>query len=504
MRISIRSKFTLFITFFMVVIFTIMGFLSLREERARMTGDIYRNNLAFAQMIGPEIIELHDLYFDSSVIFNSKISEILDTNPNISGLELINYKGNSVYNSLYEAVDAGGNKPIIHEFNPDQLYSESVMLELENYELINVDEDEFLPSRPIHSLMIPVDEMYSVLFYFDYSELNSVLLDNALRVMYLALFGILLGIFLAKYLSKRFTKPLAKLVVGAEQIATGDYSSRVFVNSNDEIQDLSETFNRMAHEIQQSMQAKLYKERVTAELALATEIQTSLVPRVIPAVRGIDMAAGLIPAEEIGGDIYDFLKLSDDQMLMYLGDVTGHGVPAGIVSSVANALFYGFGRDMNLKKILIEVNRVMKSKVMATMFMTLCLMKWDALKNEFSYASAGHEQILHYKAATKKVELLPAGGVALAMVADIGPLIKEVVVDFQPGDFLVIYSDGIPEMWRSPTEVYGMERFMKAVESFGDLDSALAIKEAILADVEQFAGGYKRMDDVTVMVIKHK
>jgi len=75
-------------------------------------------------------------------------------------------------------------------------------------------------------------------------------------------------------------------------------------------------------------------------------------------------------------------------------------------------------------------------------------------------------------------------------------------VDLQVGDYIVVYSDGIPEAWRNEKEAYGMERFKAACQQFGDLNSAMAIKEAILADVEQFVSGYQQMDDITLVVIK--
>jgi len=135
--------------------------------------------------------------------------------------------------------------------------------------------------------------------------------------------------------------------------------------------------------------------------------------------------------------------------------------------------------------------------------MTLCLTEWDLNQKKFKYINAGHEQILHYKAKEQKVDVISAKGIALGMVPDISKLVSVNEIDFQIGDVIVLYSDGIPEAWKNEKEYYGMDRLVFAVQNFGNhLDTSLAIKEAILADVEQFTQGHVQVDDITVMIIK--
>ncbi|MEK7086149.1 MAG: SpoIIE family protein phosphatase, partial [Patescibacteria group bacterium] len=353
-------------------------------------------------------------------------------------------------------------------------------------------------------LLIPANEKYSVVYKFDYHNLNERVDRMRMRIIYLALFGIMLGMILSFVMSAQVTKPIAELVEGAGKIAKGDFSARVNIKTRDEMSFLGKAFNQMAQDLEKSIEAKVYKERVAHELKLAAEIQDQLIPdqNEIPKIEGIEIAAGLITAEEIGGDIYDFFKLDDKRLMMYLGDVTGHGVPAGIISSISSALFYGYSIEADLKKILLQVNRVLKAKTMPTMFLTLCLMQWDVSLKKFTYSSAGHEKILHYSAGTKKSEYTPAGGIALGMLQDISKHITVQEIDFKTGDYLVIYSDGIPECWKNSDELYGPERLKSAMERFVDLESPEAVMKAILADVKNFSAGYKQMDDITIMVIR--
>jgi serine phosphatase RsbU (regulator of sigma subunit) len=116
--------------------------------------------------------------------------------------------------------------------------------------------------------------------------------------------------------------------------------------------------------------------------------------------------------------------------------------------------------------------------------------------------NAGHEQMIHYHAKDKKVTLTPAGGLALGMFQDVGKLLKLQEVEMEKDDVLVMYSDGIPESWKNEKEMYGMGRFKRAVNDYSDLPSAIAIRNALLADVKEFSGKYKQMDDITLIVLK--
>src|SRR5690606_32671105 len=145
------------------------------------------------------------------------------------------------------------------------------------------------------------------------------------------------------------------------------FKHRVYVKTKDEVATLANAFNSMAQELEISTKALVYKERVAKELEIAANIQKELLPKEIPVISGLDIAAGILPAEEIGGDCYDFLATDDNNLLMYLGDVTGHGVPAGIVVSIANALIYNYSHDTDMREILSQVNRILKVKTSSNM-----------------------------------------------------------------------------------------------------------------------------------------
>ncbi|MEK7547388.1 MAG: SpoIIE family protein phosphatase, partial [Patescibacteria group bacterium] len=542
MRITIRSKLVLAISILVVVLFTTSAFLFVNEKKKELSNDIYVNSLAFSRLTAPTVAYDYDLYLKqgSFVYFNREMSRIFEQNDDISSLKIVSFGGEILYDSkidvdkVYEGDKRISKDP---EFL-DGIKSENIFAKTldERVFFIAIDADGGISyvdkdEKPISFVMnevlleyliVPANDKYSVVYGIDYSNLEDRVDRMKERIIYLALFGIMLGVILSFVMSLQITKPIKQLVFGVEEIAKGNFKAHVDIKTHDEINFLGEAFNKMAVDLDLSVEAKLYKERVTRELELATQIQKQLVPAEgkIPKIEGIEISASLIPAEEVGGDIYDFIPLAGmersempnkqevrplgrtpliaKRMLMYLGDVTGHGVAAGIVSSVSNALLYGYSELKDLKKILVEVNRVLDVKTMPTMFMTMCLMDWDAVSGKFLYSSAGQEPIIHYSASGGKATVMSGKGVALGMMRDISPHVQVNEIDLQKGDYLVVYSDGIPECWKNEKENFGMERLVSLIENACKLDTSLAVRDKILGDVKTFASGYKQMDDITI------
>ena len=459
-----------------VVLFSAVAGLLIDEKKRELADDILLNGITFGRLTAPTIAQIYDQYLSEGgfVYFNREMQSFFNQNDDVYRIDFVTFSGEYLYRSDEdtERKYEGKARLVSDDMLLEQIRSENVSYKTENWdeyylkltednEYVTVDKNE-KPIEPpksgtkIQYIVVPASERYAAIYYISYDNLDARIDSMVERIVYLAVFGVLLGILLSIFVSGSMTRNIGKLVDSAEKVAKGDLSTRVKIRSYDEIGFLGKTFNKMTQDLEASMAARVYKERVARELELAKQIQDSLVPKDenIPLTDDIEIAARLIPAEEIGGDMYDFLDFDKDRLLMYLGDVTGHGVPAGIVGSIASALFFGYSTQSDLKQIMLAVNNVLKVKTMTNMFMTLVLMEWDKLNRRFRYVSAGHEQILHYRAATADVVLEPAGGIALGMLPKIEAHMKVSEVDFQVGDYLVIYSDGIPEAWKNEKENY--------------------------------------------------
>ena len=520
---SLKTKLIVAITVLILILFGLTAGLFLGEKQRELTQDIFVNAQSFAELTAGGIVSDYQLYLpqESFVYFNREVQDTFAKFSDLASIRIASYSGELAYDSRTEvdAQYAGPARPVTDQDLLQQIQSRNasvktldsgrvVYLKKDDdgeVSYVDVNENEvaaLAPDERIEYLVQPATDDYAVIYGVSYANLQERINQTVMRGILLAVFGVGVGITISYLFATIITKPIKKLTDGAGIIATGNFKHRVQVKTKDEIATLAHAFNSMAQELDVSTKALVYKERVAKELEIAASIQKELLPKQIPRVDGLDISAGLLPAEEIGGDCYDFLMPDANNLMMYLGDVTGHGVPSGIVVSIANALIYRESSTLNPRQILVDVNHILKQKTSSNMFITLVMLHWDALQKQLKYVSAGHEQMLHYHAKDARVTLTSAGGLALGMIPDISKQLKEEVVPMEEGDCLVIYSDGIPEAWRNEKEMFGMTALQRAVGSYGSLENALSIRNAIFSEVKQYAGNWKQMDDMTLMVLK--
>lgn len=522
---SLKTKLILAISVLILILFGVTVALFLGEKQRELTEDIFVNARSFAELTAPNLVADYNLYLpqESFVYFNREVQQTFEKFQDLADIRIISYSGDLMYDSTTETEKQyeGSARSITDSDLLEQIQSRNPSVKtLDSGRVVYLKKDDdgdisyvdvneqsvqsLAPDERIQYIVQPATDEFAVVYGVSYANLQERLNQTIMRGLLLAIFGVGLGILISYFFAAGITRPLKQLTQGAGVIAKGNFKHRVLVKTKDEIATLAHAFNSMAQELEISTKALVYKERVAKELEIAANIQKELLPKEIPVIHGLDISAGLLPAEEIGGDCYDFLKTDENNLLMYLGDVTGHGVPAGIVVSIANALIYNYSRDVNVREILIQVNRILKVKTSSNMFITLLMIHWNALQNELKYVSAGHEQMVHFHAKTGKVTLTPAGGLPLGMLADISQQLIEQIVPMEEGDCLILYSDGIPEAWKNDKEMYGMSGLKRAVSDYGRLENALAIRNAIFSDVKEFTGNWKQMDDMTLMVLKRK
>lgn len=205
-----------------------------------------------------------------------------------------------------------------------------------------------------------------------------------------------------------------------------------------------------------------------SEVELASDIQKHVLKKSYPKSDMLEIVADTKSATEVGGDSYDIITQGDNTYV-YLGDVTGHGVASGFVMMVVNALVSGFSKMLvNGASILVQTNEILKPRVKSNMLMTLLMIRWNSLEKKLYMTGAGHEYLLVYKKSQNKVHALKSGGVALGMTRDISKVLKEVQIAFEPGDLLVLYTDGITEARNGTHEtdmMFGIDRLVQTVQN---------------------------------------
>lgn len=522
---TLKAKFIAAFGSLILLLFVGLGVFMIDAKEKELTGDISVSTQNFTRFAVEDLVDSYSHYLapGNFLAFSRDVSSVLRQNSEISAFTLATYSGDILFDSNVELTEryAGPKRVVSDVVDLDRFQSNKASLLLEDGRLlfVNLKEDRSIeyvdfneePVPPlgqkdrIRSIVVPYDNAYAALFEVNYSQLDQRLALARNQIFVIALVGLFLTLMLSYMLSVSVTNPLKDLKEGALKLSSGDFNARVPVRTKDELGVLAGTFNQMAKDLEESTEAKIYQERVQKELELATQIQTELLPQDKLSLQEADIAGGLISATEVGGDAFDYIPMKDGRFMAYLADVTGHGVPAGIISSIANALLYGMRGETDPVKIMESLNEVLVKKTLKKLFITMGLIIWDEHTGLVSYVSAGHPAILHYEAATQTVKEITQEGIALGLVDDLSGKLHSLDIQLQENDVLVLYSDGVPEAEDEIGKAYGLDRLKAIVADAGkDLYTAEGIKNAVLTDVTQYVGKHDHKDDMTVLVLKRK
>jgi len=237
-------------------------------------------------------------------------------------------------------------------------------------------------------------------------------------------------------------------------------------------------------------------ERKSKELEEAKELQTSLLPKVLPVVEGFDISTYLKPATEIGGDYYDFFYKKGEYFYAICGDATGHGVISGIMVSVTKAGLNGVPMG-EPSTILGQLNRIVKRVNFGRLRMSLSVAKFN--KNAVELSSAAMPPTYFFSSESKKVEEvlvpnLPLGGLE-------SEKFDGVKKEFKSGDVMVMISDGLPELPNPKNDLLDYEKVESCIKENAE-KSASEIKDALVYLSDDWASGVMNPDDITIVVIK--
>jgi len=303
-------------------------------------------------------------------------------------------------------------------------------------------------------------------------------------------------------LFKVFIKPLDKVTKEIAALVASKPYSRLNIFSKDEFGLIAFFFNDITKNIEKISYMLKEGSRMSEELSIASSIQQSVLPKSIPKIPFLDTVAKTRSAEEIGGDSFA-ISPHNDNYFIYIGDVTGHGAPAGLVMMITNTLFEVLlPKAKKTKDLAASINKLLKPRVNSTMFMTTVFFRFDPKQKRMFYTGCGHEHILVYRADEGVTEVITTGGIALAMADDIEKIVEEKEIKLKANDVVVLYSDGITEAINDKQELFGLERLTACVSKYGHLGDSLKIFEAISKDVTTFVAETIQNDDMTLICMR--
>ncbi len=245
----------------------------------------------------------------------------------------------------------------------------------------------------------------------------------------------------------------------------------------------------------------LEKRRLEEEIGIARRIQRRLLPDGCPQLPGFDIAGFNYPSLEVSGDLYDFIRITDDHLGIVIGDVAGKGVPAGLVMATFRAsLIAEIRNNYAISVILSKVNALLCESIEETSFVTAVYGVLDATTRRFTYSNAGHNPPLLLR-ANGTAEWLEIGGTILGRFESSG--YREAWVGLAPGDVLVFYTDGITEAESPEGEMFGSERLLEVVrEGMREQRDAHGLCARILEAVRSHSKSVHAQDDLTGVVLK--
>lgn len=350
------------------------------------------------------------------------------------------------------------------------------------------------------------------------NEIQRVLIKYLVIVMIEMV--VIIALFLTllyKWIKNRIINPVLKIQKAAQNFVGSSHEKDNIedisledphIKSGDEIQELSESIVTMASDIKTYMKNLMIetkeKERIGAELTLATKIQADMLPSIFPVFTGkkeYNVYATMNPAKEVGGDFYDLFMVDKTHLAVVMADVSGKGVPAALFMVIGKTLIKEHTKPGELLgDVFSEVNNILCSSNSEDLFITAFEGVLDLVTGEFRYVNAGHEIPYIYRRGTTFEPYKVKAGFVLAGMENMK--YTEGSIQLEVGDKVFLYTDGVPEATNADNELYGSDRLYEVLNKNKELTTE-DILPAIKEDVDKFVGEAEQFDDLTMLCLEY-
>ncbi|HBP17627.1 MAG TPA: hypothetical protein DEA08_07530 [Planctomycetes bacterium] len=364
--------------------------------------------------------------------------------------------------------------------------------------------DEYRMSNPIRQMRAESQGFTPELWTFvRAARLDDVKDQLWKRIAVVTLCGAVAGILLTVLISAVLTGPIRELETDIAEVAGGNMEHQSRVRSTDEIGALAHVFNIMARNLRTAQENAVERQAFERELNIAKEIQEKLLPERIPQIPGLDIHSHYKSAKEVGGDYYDFIVIDQTHLGIIVADVAGKGIPGAMVMTMARSLVrLASVRNVSPGDTFKKVNRILAKDIRRGMFVTSAYMVLNVKTRTLKVASAGHNPVVLFRAASGENELIKPKGIALGF--DKGTIfdnnIQEAEVQLEPGDRIVTYTDGVNEAMNNESEEFGDDRFYSLVKEHAGKSSKDFV-DAVVTALDSHRGSAEQSDDITIVTL---
>ncbi len=321
------------------------------------------------------------------------------------------------------------------------------------------------------------------------------------NIFVIAAIVLVLGFAIAGLLSRRLSRPVDELVRFTRRISDGKLNARAAPTGTQEIKALAGAMNIMVEELERSRKELAAKERLEREMEIAMRIQTSILPRSFD-VHGLEIAARMIPASEVGGDYYDVLPVKHGCWLG-IGDVAGHGLTAGLEMMMVQSVIAALVRENpdaspsgHLAVLYHVIYENIRHRLVQDEHVTLTLMRY---KDGLLTFSGAHETILVCRASGGECERVETPGTWLGAIPDIARFTTDTQLEVRASDIVVLYSDGITEARNAAGQYFGLDRLATLIEANRDRPVE-AIRDTVIEQVTAWHA--TQLDDISLVIVR--
>ncbi|MBR2214099.1 MAG: SpoIIE family protein phosphatase [Eubacterium sp.] len=316
-----------------------------------------------------------------------------------------------------------------------------------------------------------------------------------------------------RYMKKGLIIPLHTLNDASKNMVANleeDSKVEININTHDEIEELADSFTYMNTEIRDYINQveglTAEKERIGAELDIARDIQTGMLPSTFPPFpdhKDFDLYASMDAAKEVGGDFYDYFLLDDDHLGLVIADVSGKGVPAALTMMSTKILIANTAKTYPTApaKVLEEVNKQIADNNNADMFVTAWFGILELSSGNLTCANAGHEYPVICREGKKYELFKDKHGLVLGGMSE--SKYTEYTIKLDKGDVLYVYTDGVPEATDKDLNQMGMEYMIDALNGINSTNPEAVISEMHNA-IDDFIKGAEQFDDITMLCIRYQ
>ncbi|GAK54748.1 stage II sporulation E family protein [Candidatus Moduliflexus flocculans] len=338
------------------------------------------------------------------------------------------------------------------------------------------------------------------------------------KILYITIIAVILGSLGAYGLASLIVKPIKVLVHDAEILGGGDLTHKITVMTGDEVGMLATTLDDTRVKLKEAQAQLVVNERLARELEIAREIQMGLLPKETPTLGPIELGTLYRAASQVGGDLYDFFWVSEDELGIVVADVSGKGVPGSLVMTMAKAVIRAKAMKSDAPthklpaalgggpaSVIRKTNQMIAQDIKKGMFITANYGILNVKTLRFIFVSAGHNDTLVYNSQTQELRSYNPKGIALGLDKGLvfDSMLQEQEISLSSGDLIIQFTDGITEAMNEEREEFGDDRLKEMIRKYAHLKVNDFLIE-LDKEIRNFTRGFTQSDDITAVVIKVK